>query len=232
MANDDETLAIPKPRFDSTQWSLVMAAKQRSTPDGAAAFKTLCEKYWFPLYAFVRQIEKDCHRAQDLTQSFFAKAMEKNYVGDADPKRGRFRTFLLASISNFIANEWNNEQAQQRVLQRRIVALECVCRVHGIDAASEQRPQPSQGIPADTCRERQEQQRPAQHTEPSGNNPMLQKSRDKQDHDQAGNEHEQVSRQIDPPQMAARPLDLLVDVTIVFDQLSRPTRRSGRSVRK
>lgn len=91
-----------------------MAAKQRSTPDGAAAFKTLCEKYWFPLYAFVRQTEKDCHRAQDLTQSFFAKAMEKNYVGAADPKRGRFRTFLLASISNFTANEWNKEQAQQR----------------------------------------------------------------------------------------------------------------------
>lgn len=91
-----------------------MAAKQRSTREGAAAFKALCEKYWFPLYAFVRQSEPDYHRAQDLTQSFFAKAMEKNYVGDADPKRGRFRTFLLASISNFIANEWNKEQAQKR----------------------------------------------------------------------------------------------------------------------
>ena len=91
-----------------------MAAQHRSTAEGRVAFAKLCEKYWFPLYAFVRQSEHDVHRARDLTQSFFAKLMEKNYVGDADPKRGRFRTFLLASLSNFMANEWNREQAQKR----------------------------------------------------------------------------------------------------------------------
>lgn len=91
-----------------------MAAQHRSTAEGRAAFAKLCEKYWFPLYAFVRQSERDVHRARDLTQSFFAKLLEKNYVADADPERGRFRTFLLASLSNFMANEWNKEQAKKR----------------------------------------------------------------------------------------------------------------------
>lgn len=91
-----------------------MAAQHRSTAEGRAAFAKLCEKYWFPLYAFVRQTEKDVHKARDLTQSFFEKLMEKNYVGDADPRRGRFRTFLLASLTNFMANEWNKQQALKR----------------------------------------------------------------------------------------------------------------------
>lgn len=115
MGDNEETLApAPKPNFQSTQWSLVLAAQHRSTPDGRAAFASLAEKYWFPLYAFVRQTESDAHRARDLIQSFFEKVIEKNYIGDADPQRGRFRTFLLASLSNFMANEWKKSQTQKR----------------------------------------------------------------------------------------------------------------------
>lgn len=91
-----------------------MTAQHRSSPDGRLAFAELCEKYWYPLYAYVRQSESDIHRARDLTQSFFERVIEKNYIADADPNRGRFRTFLLASLSNFVANEWNKSQAVKR----------------------------------------------------------------------------------------------------------------------
>lgn len=101
-------------RFQSTQWSLVLTAAQRSTPEGRAAFSDLCQRYWYPLYAYVRQNENDVHRAHDLTQSFFAKLIEKNYLADADPDRGRFRTFLRTSLRNFVANEWDKTNAQRR----------------------------------------------------------------------------------------------------------------------
>lgn len=101
-------------KFDSTQWSLVMTAQHRSSPEGRAAFARLCEKYWYPLYAHVRRREQDVHRAQDLTQGFFEKVVEKNYIADADPNRGRFRTFLLASMAHFIANE----SAKERTIKR------------------------------------------------------------------------------------------------------------------
>ena len=115
MTDNDETLdRLPRPHFDSTQWSLVLAAQHRSSPDGRLAFAQLCEKYWYPLYAFVRQSESDIHRARDLTQGFFEQVIEKNYIADADPNRGRFRTFLLTSLSNFVANEWNKSQAVKR----------------------------------------------------------------------------------------------------------------------
>lgn len=101
-------------RFQTTQWSLVLTAAQRSTPEGRAAFSDLCERYWYPLYAYVRQREPDVHLAHDLTQSFFAKVLEKNYLADADPDRGRFRTFLRTSLRNFVANEWDHRTAQRR----------------------------------------------------------------------------------------------------------------------
>ena len=100
--------------FASTQWSLVGAAQQRSTPDGRKAFEQLCKTYWYPLYAHARRRESDAHKAQDLTQGFFQKLMEKNYLADADPRRGRFRTFLLASFGNFAANQRDKEQALKR----------------------------------------------------------------------------------------------------------------------
>ena len=91
-----------------------MAAQHRSSPEGQIAFARLCQKYWYPLYAHVRRRESDVHRAQDLTQGFFEKVVEKNYIADVDPQRGRFRTFLLASLSHFIANETEKEQAIKR----------------------------------------------------------------------------------------------------------------------
>ena len=82
--------------------------RDRSSPDCQGALTELCEKYWYPLYAYVRRRVHDVQEAQDLTQAFFATLLDKNYIADADPQRGKFRTFLLSSLTHFLANEWDN----------------------------------------------------------------------------------------------------------------------------
>ena len=101
-------------RFDQTQWSLVLAAGAADGSGAAAALAQLCQTYWYPLYAFVRRQGATHHDAQDLTQAFFGKLLEKNYLGDASRARGRFRTFLLASLKHFLANEWDKRAAKKR----------------------------------------------------------------------------------------------------------------------
>ena len=101
-------------RFDQTQWSLVLAAGAGDGSRADAALARLCEAYWYPLYAFVRRQGAAHHDAQDLTQAFFGKLLESRYLGDADRSRGRFRTFLLASLKHFLANEWDKRSAKKR----------------------------------------------------------------------------------------------------------------------
>src|SRR5215831_2007932 len=100
--------------FPTTSWSLVLAAAAIPTPDSRASLEALCKGYWQPIYAFIRRNGYDRDQAQDLTQAFFATMLEKNYLGDADRERGRFRTFLLASVKHFLANEWDKEHALKR----------------------------------------------------------------------------------------------------------------------
>ncbi len=95
----------PGRSFETTHWSMIVAAGQSDTSRSAVAMQQLCERYWFPLYAFVRRRGYDEHRAQDLIQDFFLRVIEKGVVAAADPHRGRFRTFLLKSLENFVANE-------------------------------------------------------------------------------------------------------------------------------
>jgi RNA polymerase sigma-70 factor (ECF subfamily) len=85
-----------------------------SGPGSAAALETLCQSYWAPIYAFVRRQGQDAHAAQDLTQEFFTRLIEGNRLSAADPNRGRFRSFLLASLKNFLTNEWRRSQSQKR----------------------------------------------------------------------------------------------------------------------
>lgn len=101
-------------RFLTTQWSVVLAAGDASSKDSAEALATLCELYWYPLYAFVRRRGHDPDAAQDLTQAFFARVIEKAYLRDATPTRGRFRSFLLGSLKHFLANEWDHARALKR----------------------------------------------------------------------------------------------------------------------
>jgi RNA polymerase sigma-70 factor (ECF subfamily) len=89
--------------FATTHWSVVLTAGQGSAP---AALEKLCRTYWFPLYAFARRQGNSPEDAQDLTQEFFSRLLEKNYIAKADPDRGKFRTFLLRSLRNFLINDW------------------------------------------------------------------------------------------------------------------------------
>jgi len=92
----------------------VLAAGGPGSPSAAVALEELCRTYWYPLYAYVRHQGHSPADAEDLTQAFFAKFLEKNYLAAVDSNRGRFRAFLLASLKHFLANEWDRSQRQKR----------------------------------------------------------------------------------------------------------------------
>lgn len=100
--------------FATTRWSVVVAAGGPTGPDARAALETLCGTYWYPLYAYARRRGQGRHAAEDLTQGFFAKLLERGSVAAADPQRGRFRAFLLTAFQRFAANEWERETAKKR----------------------------------------------------------------------------------------------------------------------
>lgn len=100
--------------FVTTQWSAVLSAGRNDTTRARAALARLCQTYWYPLYAYVRHRGHSAHDAQDLTQTFFQKLLEHNWVGEADQERGRFRTFLLTAMSRFLSDEWDKLRAQKR----------------------------------------------------------------------------------------------------------------------
>src|SRR4030095_7773931 len=100
-------------RFQTTSWSLVLAAA--SNPNEArTALASLCESYWNPVYVFIRYSGHDPDKAQDLTQEFFARLIEKNFLKDADRSRGRFRSYLLSSVKHFLSNESDRDRALKR----------------------------------------------------------------------------------------------------------------------
>jgi len=101
-------------QFLTTRWSVVLTARHESSPDAAAALETLCRTYWYPLYAYVRRSGHGPDDAQDLTQEFFARLLEKNWLRSVAPEHGRFRSFLLVAMKRFLAKEWRREHAQKR----------------------------------------------------------------------------------------------------------------------
>ena len=110
--------------FATTQWSIVLAAGHRSSPDADQALASLCGTYWYPLYAYVRRRVSDVGEAQDLTQAFFAELLDKNYVRPATPERGRFRAYLLTSFKHFLSHEWERAKAQKRGGGRTPISLD------------------------------------------------------------------------------------------------------------
>jgi len=104
----------PRDIFATTHWTVVLAAGRRSTPDSERALEQLCLTYWFPLYAYVRRRGHTKEDAEDLTQAFFARFLQKNYLAGLDSERGRFRAFLLAALKHFLANEWDKARTQKR----------------------------------------------------------------------------------------------------------------------
>lgn len=92
----------------------MLAAGRKATPQAERALEELCRSYWFPLYAYVRRRGYTKADAEDSTQAFFARFLEKNYLATLNSERGRFRAFLLASLKNFLANEWDKSQRLKR----------------------------------------------------------------------------------------------------------------------
>ncbi len=105
---------VRQPVFVTTRWSVVLAAGRSDTTRSRDALARLCQTYWYPLYAYVRRRGYSAHDAQDLTQSFFAHMLEKQSIIAADPERGRFRSFILTAMNNFLAQEWQKSRAQKR----------------------------------------------------------------------------------------------------------------------
>jgi RNA polymerase sigma-70 factor (ECF subfamily) len=100
--------------FATTHWSLILAARDRQMPAAEAALAELCAAYWYPIYAFIRRSGRDAVAAEDLTQDFFARLLEKSWLGQADQARGRFRSFLVTACRNFLTNEHDREIALKR----------------------------------------------------------------------------------------------------------------------
>jgi RNA polymerase sigma factor (sigma-70 family) len=125
MAEIDQTTnAREAVQFTTTHWSVVLAAHEIGSAATEAALAELCETYWYPLYAFVRRKGHSPHDAQDLTQAFFARFLEKKYVEQADRERGRFRTFLLAAFTHFLADEWDKSRRVKRGGGREIISFD------------------------------------------------------------------------------------------------------------
>jgi len=112
-----------RPRFATTHWSVVRAAGKSSSTQQREALETLCQSYWFPLYAFLRRRGYESHQAEDLTQAFFGHLLEKKELGTADPKYGKFRSFLLIRLKGFLSDERDRANALKRGGGRRIVSL-------------------------------------------------------------------------------------------------------------
>lgn len=110
--------------FRTTRWSLIAAAGDAAAPDRTRALADLCRLYWYPVYAHVRRRTPDRHQAEDLTQAFFARLLEKNDLAAADPARGRFRTFLLAACQHFLANQHDHDTAAKRGGRIRLLSID------------------------------------------------------------------------------------------------------------
>ena len=117
--------------FTTTQWTVVVQAGGSSSPGAMSALTELCRAYWYPIYAFVRRKGHSPHDAQDLTQEFFARLIEKNSVSTADRNKGRFRTFLLGALDHFLAKEWRDARRLKRGGGRTLLSLD--------DASAEER---------------------------------------------------------------------------------------------
>ena len=124
--NDPPDDPGPRPawRFASTRWSVVAAAGRKGSPQARAALAVLCQAYWYPLYAYARRRLARADDAQDLTQEFFARLLEKDYLQAADPHRGKFRSFLLTAFQRFLAKEHARATARKRGGGRRTLSLE------------------------------------------------------------------------------------------------------------
>jgi RNA polymerase sigma-70 factor (ECF subfamily) len=110
--------------FQTTNWTLVVQAGNGSSTAARNALAALCETYWYPVYAFIRRQGYAAADAEDLTQGYFTRLIEKEYLKDLKPEAGRFRAFVLASVRHFLSNERDRQRAQKRGGGRPAVSLD------------------------------------------------------------------------------------------------------------
>jgi len=110
--------------FHTTHWSAVLSARDKDSSQAQQALAELCQTYWYPLYAYIRRRGNNPTDAEDLTQGFFERLLEKDYLADLTPGMGRFRSFLLTALKHFLANEWNHARTRKRGGDRVIVSLD------------------------------------------------------------------------------------------------------------
>lgn len=111
-------------RFETTHWSLILAAGQTDASESKHALATLCRLYWYPVYAYARRRGIDRDEAADLTQGFFARLIEQKVVRGADPNRGKFRSYLLGAFKHYLSHEWARARAQKRGGGKKLVPLD------------------------------------------------------------------------------------------------------------
>jgi DNA-directed RNA polymerase specialized sigma24 family protein len=119
-------LPLAKPSFPTTRITLIQAAASGTSAQAQEALSTLCRAYWYPIYAYVRRLGFSVDEAEDVTQSFFVRVLEKEYLRDFHHERGRFRSFLLASLKHFVANERDRARALKRGGARPALPLDDV----------------------------------------------------------------------------------------------------------
>lgn len=131
------------PDFSTTNWSVVLAAVHSDPATAMAALERLCRRYWYPVYAFVRQRGHDIHQSEDLTQGFFHFVLERQALQRVDRQKGRFRTFILTALTNFLHNERDKSQTHKRGGRHQVISLdeEFAESVYTLEATSGETPE-------------------------------------------------------------------------------------------
>src|SRR5687767_6817288 len=109
LQDDSSGAPIGGRDFRTTDWRMVLAAADGQSAAAEAALARLCALYWYPIYAFIRRRGKAPPEAEDLTQDFFAHLLRKEILNEVSPEKGKFRSFLLVSVKNLLANDWNRK---------------------------------------------------------------------------------------------------------------------------
>jgi RNA polymerase sigma-70 factor (ECF subfamily) len=138
--------SAPGEIFATTRWTVVLAAGQRHTPQSDRALEELCRAYWFPLYAYVRRRGHSKQDAEDSVQAFFARFLEKNYLTNLSAERGRFRSFLLASLKHFLINEWKKSQRLKRGGGEKLLSLDWESADNKFQVAATNEPSPDKAF--------------------------------------------------------------------------------------
>jgi RNA polymerase sigma-70 factor (ECF subfamily) len=102
------------PVFNTTRWTVVLAAGNPSHPEAAAALDRLCRTYWYPVYAYVRRKGRLPAEAEDLTQDFFTRLLSRGFPVGVKREGGKFRSYLLRSLDHFLINEWRRDHSTKR----------------------------------------------------------------------------------------------------------------------